>query len=239
VALVQHELEEVVTDEELVQKYAALVKRIAFHLISRLPPTVQIEDLLQAGMMGLLDAAHHYNAEKGASFATYATIRIRGSMLDELRSNDWAPRSVHRNTRRIAEAAHHIENTTGRDARDFEVASALGISLDVYHTMMCDTNNCQLIALEELNNGQSSYENILESSTLNPLEDLQYKDFCEKLSRAIDALPPRERVVLVLYYQDNLNLKQIGEVLEVSESRVCQIHSQAMSKLRSKINLER
>src|SRR5210317_1589882 len=136
--------------DDLVTKHAALVKRVAYHLVNRLPPNVQADDLIQAGMIGLLEASRNYDPSQGASFETYAGIRIRGAMLDEIRRSDWTPRSVHRKARMVAEAMRDIENEEGRDARDVEVADALGMSLSDYHKILQDASGCRIFSLEEL-----------------------------------------------------------------------------------------
>lgn len=222
-------------DASVITEYGPLVKRIAHHLMSRLPSSVHAEDLIQAGMIGLLEAARNFDANKGASFTTYAGIRIRGSMLDEMRKGDWAPRSVHRNSRKVAQAVREIENKTGRDAKDAEVAEHLGLSLDEYHQMLQDTKGTKVFAFEEL----GVDEDILSASTtialLGPLEKLQRDDFCKALSKEIARLPERERMVLALYYDEELNLREVGEVLNVSESRISQIHSQAMIRLQNRM----
>ncbi|OZG72872.1 RNA polymerase sigma factor FliA [Hahella sp. CCB-MM4] len=219
----------------LVQQYAPLVKRIAHHLIARLPASVQVEDLIQSGMIGLLEAAQKYDATKGASFETYAGIRIRGSMMDEIRKGDWIPRSVHRNARNIAKAIHEIEARTGRDAQDHEVAEALGITLEQYHSSVRDASAGRLFSLDEM--GFDSDQDPLgeDPHNRNPLAGIENEAFLQKLTAAIDALPEREKLVLSLYYDEELNLKEIGQVLSVSESRVSQIHSQATIRLRSRL----
>ncbi|WP_020410455.1 RNA polymerase sigma factor FliA [Hahella ganghwensis] len=219
----------------LVQQYAPLVKRIAHHLIARLPASVQVEDLIQSGMIGLLEAAHKYDAGKGASFETYAGIRIRGSMMDEIRKGDWIPRSVHRNARSIAKAIHEIEARTGRDAQDHEVAEALGITLEQYHGTVRDASAGRLFSLDEM--GFDGDQDPLgeDPHNRNPLAGIEHEAFLKKLTAAIDALPEREKLVLSLYYDEELNLKEIGQVLSVSESRVSQIHSQATIRLRSRL----
>ncbi|MDG9668344.1 RNA polymerase sigma factor FliA [Hahella sp. HN01] len=222
--------------DTLVRQYAPLVKRIAHHLIARLPASVQVDDLIQAGMIGLLEAAQKYDASKGAKFETYAGIRIRGAMVDEIRKGDWVPRSVHRNARNIADAIHTIEARTGRDASDAEVAAELGIPLEQYHASLRDASSGKLFSLEELGvhgEGGSDDETL---TTDNPLSDIEQNAFLEKLSAAIDGLPEREKLVLSLYYDEELNLKEIGQVLSVSESRVSQIHSQATLRLRSRLS---
>jgi RNA polymerase sigma factor for flagellar operon FliA len=223
---------------ELITRYAFLVKRIAHHLMGRLPPSVQLEDLVQAGMIGLLEASKNYNVTKGASFETYAGIRIRGSMIDEIRKGDWAPRSVHRNTRKIAQAIREVENKTGRDARDFEVAQYMNIELAVYHQMLQDTNGTRIFGFEDLSVNQDTISEGLVGQLPSPLDRLQKEDFQKTLSHAIASLPERERLVLALYYEEELNLREVGEVLGVSESRISQIHSQAMLRLQARMKDE-
>lgn len=222
--------------DELVERHAPLVKRIAYHLISRLPPNVQVEDLIQSGMVGLLEAARNYDSGQGASFETYAGIRIRGAMLDDIRKTDWAPRSVHRKARQVAEAVHEIENAMGRDAKDSEVAEALGISLDEYHQILADASNSKVFSFDEIfATGETEQKERVMGHLPSPYEGIQESDFQSDLAEAIDGLPERERLVMSLYYDDELNLREIGEVLGVSESRVCQIHGQAMVRIRSRL----
>ncbi|MHB8346431.1 MAG: RNA polymerase sigma factor FliA [Acidiferrobacterales bacterium] len=222
--------------DEILGRHAGLVKRIAYHLISRLPSSVQVDDLIQAGMIGLLEAARHYDASQGASFETYAGIRIRGAMLDEIRKNDWAPRSVHRRAREVAQAIHEVENRHGRDARDSEVAEALGISLDEYHRILQDASSCRLFSLDDVGDDESGLVEDLPSDVPDPQQGMQAEDFRRSLVQAIDSLPERERLVLALYYDDELNLKEVGAVLGVSESRVSQIHGQAVLRLKSRLH---
>jgi len=219
----------------IVQQHTVLVRRIAHHLIAKLPANIQAEDLIQAGMIGLLEAAKNFDESKGASFETYAGIRIRGSMLDEIRKGDWAPRSVYRNNRKIIKAIREVENLTGREAKDAEVAVHLQITLDQYHHMLQDTNGIRIFGLEDVGENYDSTA----SSTLNahpgPLEGLAKEDFKKNLANGILSLPEKERLVLALYYEEELNLKEIGMVLGVSESRVSQIHSQAMVRLQARM----
>lgn len=221
-------------DENLVAQHAGLVKRIAYHLVNRLPPSVQVEDLIQAGMVGLLEAAAHFDPSQGASFETYAGIRVRGAMLDEIRRSDWTPRSVHRKARQVAEAVREIENRTGRDARDTEVVRSLGISLKEYHQILQDSSSAKVFSFDSSENPAVDQSNVPENGA-GPLERLTDTGFCEALVTAIDNLPERERLVMSLYYDDELNLREIGEILGVSESRVCQIHGQAVLRLRARM----
>jgi len=221
--------------EQLINRYAPLVKRIAYHLLARLPASVQVEDLMQAGMIGLLEASRKYDAGKGASFETYAGIRIRGAMLDEVRKGDWAPRSVHRNTRMVTDAIRAVEARTGRDAKDSEVAAELKLSLDEYYGILGDTMGSRLFSFDDLmEDGEHGLEES-GSHELEPGRGLEDQRFRKALADAIANLPERERLVLSLYYDEELNLKEIGEVLGVSESRVCQLHSQCAARLRARL----
>lgn len=226
------------TPKILIDDYAPLVKRIAFHMMMRMPASVQVDDLIQAGMIGLIEASQKYDASKGASFETYAGIRIRGAIVDEMRRGDWVPRSVHRNSRRIAQAVAAVEARTGRDAYDSEIAEELGVELDEYHEMLQDSNSSRLYSYEETFGEEDSNIDASEASSAfaSPLEGLQREGIRKALAEAITQLPERERMVLALYYDQELNLKEIGLVLGVSESRVCQIHSQAAARLKSRLS---
>ncbi|CEK11273.1 RNA polymerase sigma factor FliA [Legionella hackeliae] len=223
------------TQEMLVKTHALMVKRIAHHLLGRLPHTVQLDDLVQAGMLGLLEAVRHYDATKGASFETYAGIRIRGHMLDEVRRNDWVPRSVYRNARMISEAVKIVENRLGRDAKDHEVASELKLSLDEYYEMLKDSAGSQLYGFDDLGVTDDILKIDSENASTEPHINVLQEDMSNQLSQIIDSLPEKERLVLSLYYEQDLNLKEIGEVLGVSESRVSQIHSQATLRIKSRL----
>ncbi len=220
-----------------VEDYAYLVKRIAYHMMMRMPASVQVEDLIQAGMIGLIEAAQKYDGSRGASFETYAGIRIRGAIVDEMRRGDWVPRSVHRNARRISQAVAAVEARTGRDASDSEVAAELEISLDDYYVMLQDSSGSRLFSYEETFGEEDSNIDGSEHSShfASPFEGLQRDGLKRALADAIASLPEREQMVLALYYDQELNLKEIGMVLGVSESRVSQIHSQAAARLRQKL----
>ena len=220
---------------EVVEKHASLVKRIACHLINRLPASVQLEDLIQAGMIGLLEASKNYDERQGASFETYAGIRIRGSMLDEIRKNDWAPRSVHRKARMVASAVREIENIHGRDARDTEIAATLEISLEEYYKILQDNSYHKILSVEDMGLGEESLLDNLSDNTPGVLDGLHKEDMQRIIAEAIASLPERERLVMALYYDEELNLREIGAVMGVSESRVSQIHSQAVIRLQARM----
>lgn len=223
--------------DALVQRYASLVKRIAHHLTGRMPANISVDDMIQSGMIGLIEAAQKYDPDKGASFETYAGIRIRGAMLDEVRKGDWAPRSVHRNSRRVAAAIKQVEHHTGRDAKDSEISQALGVTSEEYHSMLQDSMATKLFSLSDLfgDDDVVLIEKERENTQYEPLANVQKEDLLTSLCAAIKQLPEREQLVLALYYDEELNLKEIGEVLGVSESRVSQIHAQAAHRLRSRM----
>jgi len=220
----------------LVSEHVDLVRRIAHHLVARLPASVQVEDLIQSGMVGLIEAARQFQTGQGATFATYAGIRVRGAMIDELRRADWTPRSVHRNSRRIAEAIHQIESREGRAASDREIAETLGVTLDDYHGMLQDTASCQILGLEDLFGEDADSDRFLPGAGTAPTEQLEREQFAQALAEALADLPERERLVLALYYDEELNLREIGAVLDVTESRVSQIRSQALHRLRGRLS---
>jgi RNA polymerase sigma factor for flagellar operon FliA len=224
-------------DRELVLKHADLVKRIAYHLVSRMPPNVEVDDLIQSGMIGLLDAAKHYSADKGANFETYAGIRIRGAMLDEVRKSDWTPRSVHRSMREMADVVRKIENEKGADATPTDIAQGLGITIEDYHKLVQDAASCRLFSFDQMSSGEddSSPADHARDEGPDPFGHIEEAGFRDALASAINGLPEREKLVLSLYYDEDMNLREIGEVLEVSESRVCQIHGQALVRLRARL----
>ena len=216
--------------DALVTRHAELVKRIAYHLAGRLPPSVDVADLIQAGMLGLLEAASNYAANRGASFETYAGIRIRGAMIDAHRKLDWAPRSVHRKARAVAAAMREIEKETGRDAKDSEVASKMGVGLEEYHSIVQDAATCRLASLDDVTATATAPDD-----SADPFREVADEGFRASLAQAIEALPEREKLVMSLYYTEGLNLKEIGAVLKVTESRVCQLHGQALVRLKARL----
>jgi RNA polymerase sigma factor for flagellar operon FliA len=210
--------------EEMVERHAPLVKRIAHHILARMPSSVQVDDLIQSGLVGLLEAASNYDG-----------IRIRGAMIDDVRRGDWAPRSVHRNARRVSDAIRTIEARTGRDALDVEVADELGVDMDQYHAMLKDSSSSKLFSYDEMVSGEDRADECVAGGELNPFDNIQNDAFRGHLADAISQLPERERLVLALYYKEELNLKEIGLVIGVSESRVSQIHSQAAMRLKARL----
>ncbi len=223
------------TQEALVKGHALLVKRIAHHLLGRLPQNVQLDDLIQVGMMGLLEAARHYDAAKGASFETYAGIRIRGFMLDEVRRNDWVPRSVYRNSRMVSEAVKMVENRLGREAKDYEIAVELGVPLPEYHEILRDSAGSHLYGFDDIGVTDDMLYCEEGAHATEPHHQVMHDDLMAQLAQLIEGLPHKERLALSLYYEHDLNLKEIGEVLGVSESRISQILSQATHRIRSRL----
>lgn len=220
--------------QQAVADYAQLVKRLAFQLVSRLPSSVQVDDLIQAGMIGLLDALGHYENDHGAQFETYATQRIRGAMLDELRHADWAPRSVRKHAREIEQAIHQLQQELGKSPTEQQIADKLDLELTEYQEMLSDARGQQLLHYDDFENddGENVTFNLADTRPL-PFQVLQETGMRTALVEAIAELPEREKMVMAMYYQEDLNLKEIGAVLGVSESRVCQLHSQAILRLRS------
>jgi len=219
----------------LLEQHTVLVKRIAYHLLARLPASVIVDDLIQSGMIGLLEAANNFDNTKGASFETFAGIRIRGAMLDEIRRGDWTPRSVHKNSRMVSEAIKKLESELGRDVTDIEVAEKLDLSLNEYHHILNEVSSGKIIGIEDLGINEDAIQNLADKNSNDPYQDIEQIIFKKALSECITTLPEREALVLSLYYDEELNLREIGQVLDVSESRVSQIHSQALHRLKARM----
>lgn len=226
---------------DLLMQYAPLVRRLALQLIAKLPASVDLDDLIQAGMLGLLDAAKRYQDDLGAKFETYASQRIRGAMLDELRANDWVSRGLRQSSRSVASAVQVQEQKLGRAPTEGEIASELQLPLEAYQHLLQEIHGCQLVYYEDFD--RSDQENsfldqqgrgeLAERGDINdPLNQLLESGLRQRLVQAIEAVPERERLLLSLYYEEELNLREIGAVMEVSQSRVCQLHSQVISRLR-------
>jgi RNA polymerase sigma factor for flagellar operon FliA len=217
--------------------YAPLVKKIAHQMMSKLPYSVQIDDIIQAGMMGLLDAASRYDEIHGAQFETYATQRIRGAMLDELRSADWLPRGLRRDMRRIELAVSRLQQKLGKAPNETEIAKELSISLVEYQQMLQEVRGAQLIYYEDFQDEdhEDFFERFEFANEGDPLALLQDERFKTELIRAIEVLPERERMLMGMIYEQEMNLREVGEVFGVSESRISQLHSQAVARLRSSL----
>jgi RNA polymerase sigma factor for flagellar operon FliA len=223
--------------DALVNELAPLVKRIAYHFMAKLPASVEVDDLIQAGLIGLLDAAKNFDDTQGAQFETYAIQRIRGSILDELRQADWLPRNVRKNLRKIESAVAELEQRFGRAPREAELAEHMQVDLAAYQQMLLDARGYQLLHYEDFQESDEGdfFDSFLTDGQRGPLEILEDAGFRRHLVQAISALPEREKLVMGLYYEQEMNLKEIGEVLGVSESRVCQLHGQAVSRLRARM----
>lgn len=220
----------------IIDTYGYLVKKIAYHLLARLPSSVEIDDLIQAGMIGLIEAFKRFEMSKGASFETYAGIRIRGAIIDEVRKGDWAPRSVRRNGRAISAAIKSLEDRLGREASDVEVAKEMDVSLEEYHEMLQANMTSQIFSYEEVLETEGAAVESVDEEGSSPYSLVEDAGFQQQLAQEIDQLPEREKIVLSLYYNEELNLKEIGAVLNVSESRVSQIHSQAAMRLKTRLS---
>jgi RNA polymerase sigma factor for flagellar operon FliA len=227
---------------EVLAQHAPLVRRLALQLIAKLPASVELDDLIQVGMMGLLDAAEKYQDDQGAKFETYASQRIRGAMLDELRANDWVSRGLRKSSRDVSSAVRVQEQKRGRAPSEAEIAGELQLPLEAYQQLLQEIHGCQLVYYEDFDRGDSdSRENNFldrqdhgkQALVYEPLTQLLQGDFRRQLVEAIGCLPEREQLLLSLYYEEELNLREIGAVLNVTQSRVCQLHSQAINRLRS------
>lgn len=223
--------------EDFFDEFAPLVKRIAYHMMAKLPASVQVDDLIQAGMIGLLDAINRYEGSYGRQFESYAAQRIRGSILDELRDADWLPRSVRKKMRQIEVAVTKLEQQNGCAPSELELADELQISLDEYHTTLQSARGAQLIYYEDFqqDDDEPFLDRLMIDDGRNPLDLLVDESLRKSLVDAIENLPPREKLVMGMHYEQEMNLREIGEVLGVSESRVCQLHTQAIARLRGRL----
>lgn len=218
----------------VIEQYLPLVRRQAFSLKVRLPAGVDVDDLIQAGVEGLLSCVDRFDAESGVAFSTYAHQRIRGAMIDELRSRDWLPRSVRRSGRELESTLRRLEQELGRPPEEREVAAALDMSLAEYQQLLLDTNNGLVLSYEDVLTDNPNLETS-DDETPAPEAQVSNDQLKQLLMAAIDALPEREKLVMTLYYQEELNLKEIGAVLDVTESRVSQLHSQAIKRIRARV----
>lgn len=222
----------------LLKQYSPLVRRLAHQMIAKLPANVELDDLVQVGMIGLTDALSRFDAGQGVQFETFATQRIRGAMLDELRGGDWLSRGTRRQQREIEDAVHKAEQKLGRVPSESEVAAQMGISLAEYQEALTRVRGTQLVYLEDIGGGEEG-DDYLDRHVVdhanNPALQLQDHRMRTALVEAIKALPEREAYVMSMYYEHDMNLKEIAAVLKVTESRVCQLHSQAIARLRVKL----
>ena len=224
--------------DAMLRQYVPLVRRLAQHMIAKLPPNVELDDLIQVGMIGLSEALSRYQASQGVQFETFATQRIRGAMLDELREGDWMSRGSRKSQKEIETAVHKLEQKLGRSPLESEIASALNMSLADYQSLLAKVRGTQLVYLEDISGGDDD-ESFLDrhagDAESDPLELLRDQRLRQALVEAIKNLPEREQYIMSMYYEHDMNLKEIAAVLGVTESRVCQLHSQSIARLRAKM----
>jgi RNA polymerase sigma factor for flagellar operon FliA len=223
----------------LIRQYQPLVKRLAHHMMAKLPPSVEVDDLIQVGLIGLADALTRYEAAQGVQFETFATQRIRGAMLDELRGNDWMSRGSRKSQKDIEVAMRRLEHRLGRSPVESEIAAELGMPLTDYQSLLGKVRGTQLVYLEDMaRNGEdddSYLDRHVADTAADPLNMLRDQRLRESLVVAIKGLPEREQFIMSMYYEQDMNLKEIAAVLDVTESRVCQLHSQSIARLRAKM----
>lgn len=225
--------------DALIRQYSPLVRRLAHHMMAKLPPSIQVDDLIQVGLIGLSEALVRYEASQGVQFETFASQRIRGAMLDELRENDWMSRGSRKSQKEIESALHRLEHRLGRSPSESEIAKELGLSLAEYQSLLTKVQGTQLIYLEDMTGGSEGEDSFLDRHMtdvdVDPLEILRNQRLRESLVEAIKKLPEREQYIMSMYYEKDMNLKEIAAVLGITESRVCQLHSQSVARLRSKM----
>jgi RNA polymerase sigma factor for flagellar operon FliA len=223
----------------LIKQYQPLVRRLAHHMMAKLPPSVEVDDLIQVGMIGLADALTRYEAAQGVQFETFATQRIRGAMLDELRENDWMSRGSRKSQKDIEVAIRKLEHKVGRTPMESEIAAELGMPLAEYQSLLGKVRGTQLVYLEDMTGRNEDDDTFLDrhvaDSESDPLNMLRDQKLREALVAAIKLLPEREQYIMSMYYEQDMNLKEIAAVLDVTESRVCQLHSQSIARLRAKM----
>ncbi len=229
--------------ERIVVEHTSLISYIVSRIAVRLPSHVDLDDLHNTGVIGLMDAVDKYDPTKDCKFKTYAEFRIRGAILDQLRSLDWVPRSVRQKSRQLEQACNQIEQRLGRPATDEEISTSLGINLDELHVLVNQTRGISMVNMDDLRGGGQDSDQPAPSGNLedvnaeDPFTSLRSRELTQSLAKGIESLPEKERLVISLYYYEDLNLKEIGSILGITESRVCQIHSKAVSRLRSRMRL--
>ncbi|NDP39588.1 MAG: RNA polymerase sigma factor FliA [Rhodoferax sp.] len=223
----------------MIRQYQPLVRRLAHHMMAKLPANVEVDDLIQVGLIGLSEALTRYEAAQGVQFETFATQRIRGAMLDELRGNDWMSRGSRKSQKDIEQALRRLEHKLGRTPLESEIADDLGLSLVDYQTLLGKVRGTQLVYLEDMARGSDEDDSFLDrhvgDSEADPMNMLRDQRLRQALVAAIKNLPEREQFIMSMYYEQDMNLKEIAAVLDVTESRICQLHSQSIARLRAKM----
>jgi RNA polymerase sigma factor FliA len=225
--------------DALIRQYSPLVRRLAHHMMAKLPASVQVDDLIQVGLIGLSEALTRFEASQGVQFETFATQRIRGAMIDELRENDWMSRGSRKSQKEIEVALHRLEHRLGRSPTESEIAAELGMNLTEYQALLNKVRGTQLVYLEDMAGGGEGEDSFLDRHVLDndsdPMQLLRNQRLRQSLVEAIKLLPEREQYIMSMYYEKDMNLKEIAAVLGITESRVCQLHSQSIARLRSKM----
>ena len=223
----------------MIRQYQPLVRRLAHHMMAKLPANVEVDDLIQVGLIGLSEALTRYEAAQGVQFETFATQRIRGAMLDELRGNDWMSRGSRKSQKDIEQALRRLEHKLGRTPLESEIAADLGLILVDYQTLLGKVRGTQLVYLEDMARGNDEEDSFLDrhvgDSDADPMNMLRDQRLRQALVAAIKNLPEREQFIMSMYYEQDMNLKEIAAVLDVTESRICQLHSQSIARLRAKM----
>ena len=225
--------------DAMIRQYVPLVQRLAHHMIAKLPPNVELDDLVQVGMIGLTEALSRFEVSQGVQFETFATQRIRGAMIDELREGDWMSRGSRKSQKDIERAVQRLEQRMGRAPIESEIATELGMNLVDYQSLLSRVRGTQLVYLEDMSSGSDEEDSFLDRNLgdeeADPLSVLRDQRLREALVRAIKNLPEREQYIMSMYYEQDMNLKEIAQVLGITESRVCQLHSQSIARLRAKM----
>ena len=223
----------------LIRQYQPLVRKLAHHMMAKLPASVEVDDLIQVGLIGLSEALSRYEAAQGVQFETFATQRIRGAMLDELRENDWMSRGSRKSQKDIEVAMRKLEHKLGRTPLESEIAAEMKLSLDEYQSLLSKVRGTQLVYLEDMSRNGEDDDTYLDrhvaDTEADPLNMLRDQRLRSGLVAAIKNLPEREQYIMSMYYEQDMNLKEIAAVLDVTESRICQLHSQSIARLRAKM----